>query len=88
MALLTAITDYGTNLGLAFQTRDDINDSIEDAGVDSQARPNTVSVYGLEGAKKRLERFVQSSLQALDKEGITSFSLRFLADKLLNVKDN
>lgn len=88
VALLTAITDYGTNLGLAFQTRDDINDSIEDAGVDSQARPNTVSVYGLEGAKKRLERFVQSSLQALDKEGITSSSLRFLADKLLNVKDN
>jgi len=85
---LKSITDYGTNVGMAFQTRDDINDSIEDAGGNRLARPNTVSVYGLEGAKKRLERFVQSSLQALDNEGITSSSLHFLADKLLDVKDN
>ncbi|MFC2161485.1 hypothetical protein ACFLRX_07525, partial [Acidobacteriota bacterium] len=68
--------------------RDDINDSIEDGGDDHLARPNSVLVFGLEGAKKRLERYVQSSLQALDKEGISSSSLRFLAEKLLDVKDN
>ncbi len=36
----------------------------------------------------RGERFVHSSLQALDEAGNTSSSLRFFANKLLDVKDN
>jgi geranylgeranyl diphosphate synthase type II len=86
-SLLEAVTEYGRNVGLAFQTRDDILDSAEDAGAGRQMRPNSVSVFGLPESKLRLERFVQDGLGNLEKAGIESEGLRFLATRLLDVKD-
>jgi geranylgeranyl diphosphate synthase type II len=86
-SLLEAVTEYGRNVGLAFQTRDDILDSAEDAGAGRQMRPNSVSVFGLPESKLRLERFVRDGLGNLEKAGIESEGLRFLATRLLDVKD-
>lgn len=82
---LELMTAFGRNVGLAFQTRDDIIDSSEDQENSSPARPNSVSLFGCPEAKRRLERFVGEAIQALDKISIESDALRYLAIGLLEV---
>ena len=82
---LEFMTAYGRNVGLAFQTRDDILDSSEDRKSNLSARPNSVALFGQEGAKRRMERFVKNALEALDETSIESEGLRFLAVSLLDV---
>jgi geranylgeranyl diphosphate synthase type II len=84
---LKAVTEYGRNIGLAFQTRDDILDAVEDADPGRQARPNSVSVFGLEEAQARLDRFVRTAVQILEESGIDSPALTYLASRLLETKD-
>lgn len=80
-----AVTDYGKNLGLAFQIRDDILDSTHFASQDPPQHPNAASYYGVEGAKKKLEQHVLSALQALKSASLESEELRFLASRLLEL---
>jgi geranylgeranyl diphosphate synthase type II len=84
---MEAITAFGENIGLAFQTRDDLLDALEDTHREGAFRPNSVSLFGLEGALERLERYVSVGLRALERISPASEELRFLAQKLLDVKD-
>lgn len=84
---MEAITVFGENIGLAFQTRDDLLDALEDAQRKDAFRPNSVSLFGLEGAMERLDSFVSEGLQALDRVGLDSEELRYLARKLLDVQN-
>jgi geranylgeranyl diphosphate synthase type II len=84
---MEAITQFGEKIGLAFQTRDDLLDAMEDASKPDIYRPNSVSLFGLEKAMERLETFVSEGLQALEHGALSSEELRFLAKKLLDVKD-
>lgn len=84
---LEAISEFGRNIGLAFQTRDDILDSSEDANEDRLFRPNSVSFFGMEEAELRLKRFFDAGIRALDEASLESAELRFLATQLLEIKD-
>ncbi len=84
---MKAITAFGENIGLAFQTRDDLLDAIEDVQREDAYRPNSVSLFGLDKAIERLDAFVSESQQALERGAFASEELRFLAKKLLDVKN-
>jgi geranylgeranyl diphosphate synthase type II len=84
---MEAITQYGKNIGLAFQTKDDLQDAREDTKRMDVYRPNSVSLFGFDKATERLTHFVHEGLEALEKGGILSPELRFLAKKLLDVKN-
>jgi geranylgeranyl diphosphate synthase type II len=83
---MKAIVEYGRYVGLAFQTRDDILDVDQDAVGKAQLRPNSVVLFGLEEAKRKLAEYVDLALAALDKIPHKSEELRYLAKKLLNVE--
>ncbi len=81
---------YTVHLGLAFQIRDDILDveaSAEELGKsNSDAKNNKatfVSVYGLDEAKRRLEKETEAALAAIEPLGEKGVFLRELADYLL-----
>ncbi len=84
---MEAITAFGENIGLAFQTRDDLLDALEDTQREDAYRPNSVSLFGLDKAIERLDAFVSEGLQALVRGALASEELRFLAKKLLDVKN-
>ena len=73
------------NVGLAFQTRDDIIDSDQDSSEERQIRPNSVSLFGLDASRSRLENYVLMANRALDKFSLKSEELRFLANKLSEI---
>ena len=83
---LEAIVEYGRNVGLAFQVRDDIHDSGEDKQDGQPFRPNYVSLFGLETSKQRLKDFVEAARNALKEASIESEELHWLASKLLELK--
>jgi len=85
-AEVRAMTDYGKNLGLAFQVRDDILDSDLFFSQDPPKHPNAASFYGAERVKIKLKQHIKSALHALDSAGLESEELRFLASKLLDLK--
>lgn len=85
-AEVLAMTQYGKNIGLAFQMRDDILDSDHFFSQDLPQHPNAASFYGVEGAKIMLGQHIQSALHALDSARLESEELRFLASKLLDLK--
>ena len=85
-SLVQAMTDYGKNLGMAFQLRDDILDSDHFTSQDPPQHPNAASFYGVDETKKRLEHHIQSALDALCSASIESDELRFLATILLDLK--
>ncbi len=86
LSQMEAIYDYGKNIGLAFQTRDDILDSEEDVPCSGVSRPNSITVYGYEKTKERLERYINLAIAALDKILLDTKELLFLAEMLLKVK--
>jgi geranylgeranyl diphosphate synthase type II len=79
---LEAIVEYGKNIGLAFQIRDDILDSVEKKKKNSLFRPNYVAFFGLEEARRRLTGFVGAGIKALDEASLESEELGFLAFRL------
>lgn len=80
-----AISEYGRNVGLAFQIRDDILDHRQSASQSPCERPNAASFYGVDEAKKMLERHVRSAHDALEAAGLESEELLFLASRLLEL---
>ncbi len=84
---LQALVDYGTSVGLAFQVRDDILDAAQEQARPELFRPNSVVLFGEEGARRRLEGFVTAAQAALDRASIASEELRTLASKLLVMKE-
>ncbi len=85
---IRAMKDYGNNIGLAFQIRDDILDSGHFSAQDPCQHPNAAAFYGEEEAKKMLRRHVRSAQEALDSAGLRSEELRFLATRLLELEKN
>jgi geranylgeranyl diphosphate synthase type II len=85
-AEVRAMTNYGKNLGLAFQMRDDILDSDHFSSQDPPQHPNAASFYGVEGAKIKMKQHIQSALHDLDSARLESEELRFLASKVLDLK--
>jgi geranylgeranyl diphosphate synthase type II len=85
-AELEAIVQYGHNIGLAFQIRDDILDSADEAEKGDMSRPNYVSLFGLETAKNRLSNFIDSARSTLDEASLESEELHYLASILLNLE--
>jgi geranylgeranyl diphosphate synthase type II len=82
---LQAMEDFGRNVGLAFQVRDDLLDSRPLAGRKPDARPNLVSLVGRTEARRRLRFFVRQALEALDKADLRTGSLEHLARLLLDL---
>jgi geranylgeranyl diphosphate synthase type II len=83
---LDAMVEYGRNIGLAFQIRDDIFDSIDEGEKEHPPRPSYVSLHGQEEAKKRLKIFVEKGIRAFDKTSLESEELRHLALRLLDIE--
>jgi len=83
---LEAVSTYAEKLGFAFQIRDDILDSHEDIRDGKPFSPNEVFFSGRDSARKKLFKYVNSAVKALDEKSIVSDELRYLALKLLEVK--
>jgi len=72
---LDALRTYGSNLGLAFQIMDDIQDVIGDSsemgktlGKDARDEKNTyTSIYGLEAAKQKAKELVQKASDSMSR---------------------
>jgi geranylgeranyl diphosphate synthase type II len=82
---LEALTEYGKDIGLAFQVRDDIHDAGETDNNVSSAKPNYVTVFGREKADLLLKQSVRAALGALKTAAIGSAPLRRLARQLLEL---
>lgn len=80
---LNAMVDYGQNLGIAFQIRDDILDSASESQKPHSPQLNYVSLFGREKAERSLENFVNAAQKTLDEAALESDELRYLASKLL-----
>jgi geranylgeranyl diphosphate synthase type II len=83
---LSLIVEYGRNLGMAFQIRDDILDFPETSPPSSPVRPNAAFFFGLDEAKARLKNHVRLAIDALDQASLASEELRFLALQLLEIE--
>lgn len=83
---LEAIVQYGHNIGLAFQIRDDILDFADEAEKGDMSRPNYVTLFGLETAKDRLNNFIDTARSTLDEASLESEELHYLASILLNLE--
>lgn len=88
---LTAITDFGQNLGLAFQVIDDILDVTQTteklgktAGKDVTAVKATFpAIYGLDKSRAEARKLTAAALAALKPFGTKAARLREIADYLL-----
>ncbi len=84
---IAALRDYGENIGLAFQVRDDIIDITSSSeelgkpqGTDVEANKSTYpSLLGLEGALQKADQYYQSAITALQQFGPEADRLRGLA---------
>jgi geranylgeranyl diphosphate synthase type II len=83
---LEAAVKYGRNVGLAFQIRDDIIDSGQNAQKGRLPRPNYVSLFGLKDSERRLKDFVEAARNALDEASLEAEELHYLAAKLLKLE--
>jgi len=84
---IKAIEEYGKNIGIAFQIRDDILDSASDKCKSKLQQPNFVSLFGLEESKYRLKKSIELGIMALDDLLLKTDDLRFLALKLSKIKN-
>jgi geranylgeranyl diphosphate synthase type II len=84
---IEAISQFGRNIGLAFQIRDDIHDSAQEEEREGPFRPNYVSFLGLETAKNRLKMYIDTARSILDEASLESEELHYLASKLLEIEN-
>ena len=78
-----AIVQYGRNIGLAFQIRDDILDSEGEERREKNLSPNYVSLFGNEVSEQRLKSFVGIARSVLEETSLECEELHSLASKLL-----
>jgi geranylgeranyl pyrophosphate synthase len=78
-----AIRDYGKDLGLAFQVRDDILDSHRNTKKSGKESPNYVAFAGEDKAGLMLERLVRRAVSSLTPFSSRADELRWLAASLL-----
>jgi geranylgeranyl diphosphate synthase type II len=78
-----AVLDYGKNIGLAFQVRDDILDSWRKKKPDIPDRPDYVAFAGEAKAGKRLEDLVRKAVRSLAGFSPRAEELHCLAMSLL-----
>ncbi len=87
-AAMTALGEYGADVGLAFQIVDDVLDVTastttlgKTAGRDSELGKSTYpALLGVEGAMARASGLVREGCAALESEGLLTPQLRHLAD--------
>lgn len=92
--ILSALTNYGKHLGLAFQIQDDLLDSESDthtlgksSGADQRLQKSTyTSVLGIDGARQALSQAHQQSLSAISNLGSKADLLRDIADHTVKRK--
>jgi len=82
---MRAILEYGRRIGLAFQIRDDLQDSGQKKRRNLPCRPDYVARFGRAAAKKRLVELVSGALDVLMRLERRADELRFLASSLLQV---
>lgn len=89
---LTALDQYATKLGLAFQVIDDVLDYDQEtsilgktAGKDAQAnKPTYVSLMGLDPARQYAKNLIDQSIKALDRFDQRAAHLRSLAQFVID----
>jgi len=79
-----SIMDYGKNIGLAFQIRDDILDSQAKRKRKTPVRPDYVSFFGADKAREKLEELIQKAVASLAGFSRRAEELRYLASSLLS----
>jgi geranylgeranyl diphosphate synthase type II len=84
---LEAISQFGRNIGLAFQIRDDIHDFAQEEESGGPFRPNYVSLLGLETAKNRLKNHIDTARSILDEASLESEELHHLASQLIEIEN-
>lgn len=91
-AAYTAIGEFGTKIGLAFQVVDDILDVTQTsevlgkpAGSDEELNKNTFPrLLGLEGSKKKAEALLQEALTLLEQHHLNTPLLETLANRAVH----
>jgi geranylgeranyl diphosphate synthase type II len=78
-----AILAYGRRVGLAFQIRDDLQDSRREKSRKSPRRPDYALRFGRDAAEKKLVELVSGAVGALERFSKRADELRFLAASLL-----
>jgi len=89
---LTAITDYGINLGLLFQITDDLLDVTASAenlgktpGKDARSQKATYpSIYGIDVTRKTIVAVHRTTCAALERIGRSTQLLKSIADFILH----
>lgn len=82
---LRAMSEYGRNIGFAFQIRDDIIDSFSEKKKSHGGHANYVTFFGQDESERRLRNFIGEAVQCLDEVSLESEELRHLAHMLLDV---
>lgn len=86
--LLTALSEFGYALGLAFQVRDDILDEVGEtdrigktAGADKSRRKSTfISAYGVTDAGEQLDQLLHQAIKSLEPLGSSAGGLIDIAE--------
>ncbi len=79
-----AMMTFGRKLGLAFQVRDDLLDSVGNKKGSAPLRPDHVALLGRAGAEKRLSVLVSGAEAALRRFSERAEGMRFLCRSLLH----
>lgn len=79
---ITALETYGTNLGLAWQLRDDLEDIFQDECSTTCFRPNLARVLGPQKARKQINRQLEQAVEALKKADINCGPLEYFVHQL------